>query len=702
MIRRRRISERIDSDWQQWHLIDVTDREAWADVWVNDRIRHRPAILNLETLSLNVLPIRDAARNGELQNSEFSLLGEYEGKIWLTGDNPGITVIYRRGEKALTVHRGPVPETAPWKQPDAAQALAAGSLSLQSDRGPKLCSLPLPGGRLLVGNAIVREWQEDNLGYDDQSGMSHHIQDLEGGLFIVERSAGTWRKIGAPVEELSDFYVKRVVRDNDRLYVCTNGGVTILSLPDGRIIGRVTVSDGLPSNKVEDVARIGRKLYFACEFGDERGGLAVQDLDSGLIHVLSMSDGLKSNKIKQLRVDGAKLHILYGTFYSPRAYGTVKEDSVAASVADVEKNKSPYQKPDDNVRTFHSSILDTDTGAISDGNEVLPRAFSPSVLDLSLPIIGGMTLYSDREIPVAAQQYPKFIVGTHGLLMIAGLTMLPVLHEALRSKDRVVRSNAARACGAIGDISSITPLMNAMDMESGLVRASIVWALGQLKARESLPKLTELYVDARNDENRRKGSGFRGEQSAAALRSHYDSMRNMDSIGSEWNELKQASSPELIDPKENEWLLSTQIVLEAVRKIGPAASQAFYRTLAGEKDSEGRREAAERLSEGTDSDLEANLPIVRNLLADGDETTRIRAAASLIILGNDAGQAVILEWLRSDVWKKRQAMEQLLRLKDPARRAFAEKDIRAIANDPSLGASDSGSLRNLAKRLLGN
>ena len=89
----------------------------------------------------------------------------------------------------------------------------------------------------------------------------------------------------------------------------------------------------------------------------------------------------------------------------------------------------------------------------------------------------------------------------------AGKDMLSVLHEALGRKDRIIRSNAARACGAIGDPTSIPLLIRALDMESGLARASIVRALGELKARDALPHLATLYVDARNDEKRRRGSG---------------------------------------------------------------------------------------------------------------------------------------------------------------------------------------------------
>ena len=940
----------IDTERERWSLIGVTDKEAWADVWVNNEIRHRPAVVDLDTLEFSVLPIGDPSHRGELQNSDFSFLGEHAGRVWLAGSNPRITVAYDRATRELTLQRDGVPKTAPWSLRGPADALSAVGLDLRGDRGPKLCSQPLTGGRLLAGNAIVREWREDNLGYDDNDGMSHHVQDLEGGLFVVDPAAKTWRKLCSASEELSDFYVKRIVRDGDRVYICTNGGVTILSVPDGRIIGRVTVSDGLPSNKVEDVARIGRKLYYACELGDEGGGLAVQDLDTGSIQVLSMSDGLKSNKIKKLRVEGRKLHVLYGTIYGTRAYGTPQDESVPAPVADVVKRKWHHAKPDDRVRTFRSSVLDTATGKVEDGSEILPGAFPPEALESPLPLLGGTALWRDREALIAEPGSPHFIAGTHGLLMItktvaeaamkevwpreevaversgraellagatrrpmdvtklkdleaaladpnpfyraraaatmlgreervglcmpeliallddpelrvrstvlalfsrvelpgaaldavagrlsdrngymravativlcdhgripdmaylrsiagrrngfgnfpfgptssvgvvadrerlyaavaphadrcilelflewplttgdyeprqkifkalgaalnarpdaadvllraytkerdpgprsnygaarfaqevfrcAGPRMLPVLHEALQSSNRVVRSNAARACGAIGDASSVAPLMAALGLESGLSRASIVWALGELKVLEALPELAELYIDARNDEQRRSGAGFRGAQSAAAIQSHYNSFRNLDSIGSEWNELKETSRPELIDPQANEWLLSTRIVLDAVRKIGPAAAQDFYRTLAGERDCEGRQQAAECLAEGQVSDREKNLPILRNMLADEDRFVQIGAAVSLVILEDDTGRRKVLEYLKGDRWQKRQALEQLRRVKNPSLRAFADKQIAVLAHDSSFRGSDRDRIRALVRELLG-
>ncbi len=69
----------------------------------------------------------------------------------------------------------------------------------------------------------------------------------------------------------------------------------------------------------------------------------------------------------------------------------------------------------------------------------------------------------------------------------AGRDLLPVHRRALASQDRVVRWNAARACGNVADPSSIPPLLDALNLESGLARASIVWALGELRPARPSP-----------------------------------------------------------------------------------------------------------------------------------------------------------------------------------------------------------------------
>ena len=279
----------------------------------------------------------------------------------------------------------------------------------------------------------------------------------------------------------------------------------------------------------------------------------------------------------------------------------------------------------------------------------------------------------------------------------AGPAMLPALHEALASPDRVTRSNAARACGAVGDPTSIPHLIQALDLESGLSRASIVWALGELKAAAAMPMLAKLYVDARNDEERRRGAGFRGAQSQAEIRAQYDTMASLDSVGDDWDELKAALAPEPVNPRRNEELLDPGHILDAVRKIGPAAAQDFYRALAGEKDTRARGEAAVGLAQGAKDDLHKNLVILRNLLGDAEVYVRIRAAVSLLLLGQDDARQPIFDWLKSDrEWEVRQTLDQLARAKDRGKLAFARPQIEAIAADPAM----SDDVRRLAKGLL--
>ncbi len=266
----------------------------------------------------------------------------------------------------------------------------------------------------------------------------------------------------------------------------------------------------------------------------------------------------------------------------------------------------------------------------------------------------------------------------------AGKALLPVLHRALASKDRVVRSNAARACGVVADPSSITPLLNALDMESGLARASIVWALGELKAGAAIPKLTELYTDARNAEhNRRAGAGFLAQQAMAADRAEYTALRNLDAIASDWDQLKVVVIARPTSPRRDEELLSAGLVLEAVRKIGPPARE-FYRALAGAKEASDRAEAAVHLAEATGADQDKNRAILHNLRGDTDSGVQVRALVSLLILGEHEVEASLRDRLTSGSESEQgEVLHQLERLSGQQLQ-FARKEIEAIAGNDRL------------------
>lgn len=279
------------------------------------------------------------------------------------------------------------------------------------------------------------------------------------------------------------------------------------------------------------------------------------------------------------------------------------------------------------------------------------------------------------------------------IIGLAGPDMLPALHDALKSTDRVVRHNAARACGIIGDPASIPLLIAALNLESGLSRAGIAWALGELRATDALPHLASLYVDALNDSQRRAGSGFRAQQAAAVMQDQYTAISTLDSIGHDWDELKASLRPRPLDPVTDEPLLTPEFILEAVRKIGPDISQDFYRALAGSRDLQGRLEAARQLG-AAPAQRDKNLPILRNLLAD-PPTVRLAAAVSLVLLQDDAGRAPILAALAGDQPSDRhRALQELQRAR--GRLDFAREQIAACAADPTL----SGPTRQLARELL--
>ena len=281
-----------------------------------------------------------------------------------------------------------------------------------------------------------------------------------------------------------------------------------------------------------------------------------------------------------------------------------------------------------------------------------------------------------------------------------GTALLPALHAALGSNDRVVRSNAGRALGYIADPSSIAPLITALEPESGLSRASAVWALGRLRARQALPKLVAIYTDARADHMRRAGAGYRHSQAIAALRTAYDTLSSLDALGKDWSELKQPPA-QPVHPL-GEPLLTPALVLEAVARIGGGAAQEFYRRVAAESDQAARQEAARQLAKGSKADLRANVAVLRSLRASDDVDLGVVATISLWMLEQpeDCG-ASIASWLDASASRRRgatlrdlhRARAQSVELIGPFR-----EHLQAIADDPVLDETTRSRARELLKR----
>src|SRR5262249_13119983 len=203
---------------------------------------------------------------------------------------------------------------------------------------------------------------------------------------------------GHAASELSHFRVNKIVFDDDakKAYVCTDGGVSVLSLPEGNVVGRITVSDGLPSNRVTDVVRVGDKLCFGCGPFRVEGGVAILDLKTGQIHRFNKRDGLPSYHIKELHAEGDKVHVLFDTFLPSASWDHHHGDRTGAVAVG-------------NEITFKSCILDLKTHKIVAGNEILKPQGEKS---MRLPLLGG-TVTVD-----VVHQGKRYLGGSRGLLIL--------------------------------------------------------------------------------------------------------------------------------------------------------------------------------------------------------------------------------------------------------------------------------------------
>ncbi|MDF3128371.1 HEAT repeat domain-containing protein [Kiritimatiellaeota bacterium B1221] len=284
------------------------------------------------------------------------------------------------------------------------------------------------------------------------------------------------------------------------------------------------------------------------------------------------------------------------------------------------------------------------------------------------------------------------------LFKAAGTEILPALRQALKSEERIVRSNAARACGAIGDPSVIPQLIEALDLESGLSRASIVWALGELKAEEAITELSWLHAQAIADEKQQGGSGYRFSQIAAESQDQFQHIESMDVIAADWDELKASKQDPPVNPRKYENLLSTRQVIEAASKMDATQLQGFWREMAGSKDRHSREAAAKMLAKGSTVDREANITVLKGLLADEDREIEMIACGSLLLLEDWPPAIARLKTALENEYTYT-ALEQINRLRKTDVFEQFRPQIQKIAEAPA-GTYQGSSTQKLAQRLL--
>jgi HEAT repeat protein len=261
----------------------------------------------------------------------------------------------------------------------------------------------------------------------------------------------------------------------------------------------------------------------------------------------------------------------------------------------------------------------------------------------------------------------------------AGMAIEARLLDALRGDDRVARSNAARALALMGDRPAIPALLAALDMESGLSRVSIIWALGKLHATEAATALASLYISITPRSASLRGNVYLA-QAGERIRWEYEGIESVDALKASWDELATGKEPVVSDFSSGDDTLTSEQILAALAEIGPSASRDFYRNLAASNDSFARREAAIRLADAGASSAD----VLRGLLRDQDPKVSAAAAVSLFLTDDPAGQAQMLRWMDDC---NASFFQELQRVADAKRLAFLKPATASCETKAALGFS---------------
>lgn len=273
-----------------------------------------------------------------------------------------------------------------------------------------------------------------------------------------------------------------------------------------------------------------------------------------------------------------------------------------------------------------------------------------------------------------------------GIFSYADRRLLAKVHQALTSPNMIIRRNAAYACAGFGDQASIPLLIQALKTESSLVRKGVIWSLGELKARQAVPAIMKLLLEAHHPFTR-NGHTFRTDEMNRALERHYQKLKT--------------NTPPLAQPEADyglfgdpRWLLNDFDYVQSLIAIGPEYAQAYFRFEAWNPGiASYRKFAPTYLAECLPADKIRNREILRSLAAKGSA----EAAVSLLILGDTAVEAAILNWLNNrHPAMAGQLIKELVRVKDKSKLAFARSTLTQIAQDESVYSN----MRQAAKALI--
>ena len=295
-------------------LLGRFDGKLWADVYIDEQLRHRPAILDPETLRAEPVRISSAASSDQRNYlTDFQIYGRFEGKLVLGPEYPAFT--YNPETNLLD----PLPQD--WDRDTLLEDSPLppkhrhGHLRTRHDgsiRAAYKTLLPLPDGRIVLGAQLSRSPRyiyprED---WPFQS-MVWELPDDSGGLHWMEKDGGSKRVSGTG---LAGDTVFDALPTELGIWLATNAGIALAD-SNGHVIQTFDRDHGIPVNRCSFIVELGGKLYFACRHDDHDGAVVVFDPKTSRFTTLDATDGLASNAVESLSVKDRNLIINYGVEY---------------------------------------------------------------------------------------------------------------------------------------------------------------------------------------------------------------------------------------------------------------------------------------------------------------------------------------------------------------------------------------------------
>ncbi len=292
----------------------------WADVYIDERLRHRPAIVDPETLRAEPVRISPKAPDDKRNYlSEFQIYGRFEGKLVFGPKYPAFVLNPESGmldplpknwdrDKQLEETLLPPEHRGGWLRYRHDGTIAAEYKTW----------LPLPDGRLVLGARLSRSPRYIYPGEDwPFADMVWELKENSGGLhwFDKERNSERVSRRGLAGDTVFDARPWK-----SGIWLSTNAGVTLTD-SNGRLVRNFTRDQGIPFHRSSGMAEADGKFYFACRHDDHDGALVVFDPKRSRFTTLNTTDGLLSNAVEAVSEKGDALEVRYGVEYRRYAGG---------------------------------------------------------------------------------------------------------------------------------------------------------------------------------------------------------------------------------------------------------------------------------------------------------------------------------------------------------------------------------------------